>query len=368
MRENKTIIQNRIVANLEVPSNGILNLAPRLGKTRIAINILKKENPESILWVTSNVKLRDEDIPEEFKKWKALKLLKKTKIICYQSLNKEIGEYEKIILDEYQNISPNNMANILNSKLKYKSILCLSGGHPKSFEKNSILQRLNLKILSSITIEEAVEKKVLPNFTIYTIGCNLDDKDRYIKAGNKKVSFLQTEKRQYEYLTNRINKKLETNSVKDFDFLHRMHLIYNSPTKYKVAKKLIDSLNGRKLVFCSNTSWADRLSPHSYHYKTTNEFLNKFIKNEIEVLTCVNSGGTGYTFTNVDNLIIVQVDSNKRKDITQKLSRALLLQKNFTPNVYILYLKDTVDETWKNLVLSEFKKERIVDATEEYGI
>ena len=147
-----------------------------------------------------------------------------------------------------------------------------------------------------------------------------------------------------------------------------MHLIYNSPTKYKVAKKLIDSLNGRKLVFCSNTSWADRLSPHSYHYKTTNEFLNKFIKNEIEVLTCVNSGGTGYTFTNVDNLIIVQVNSNKRKDITQKLSRALLLQKNFTPNVYILYLKDTVDETWKNLVLSEFKKERIVDATEEYGI
>ena len=97
---SKNQIQKEIVDSLDTPCHGLLNLAPRVGKTKIGIDIIKKEKPKKILWVTPSAKLRDEDIPAEFKQWKALGYLKKTDIICYASLSGHVGKYDKIILDE----------------------------------------------------------------------------------------------------------------------------------------------------------------------------------------------------------------------------------------------------------------------------
>ena len=98
--KTKTEIQEEIVEGLVNPSHGLLKLAPRVGKTKLGIDIIKKEKPKSILWVTPNTKLRDEDIPAEFKQWKALTYLKKTDIICYASLSSHTGNYDKVILDD----------------------------------------------------------------------------------------------------------------------------------------------------------------------------------------------------------------------------------------------------------------------------
>ena len=68
--KSKTEIQKEIVEGLQEPSHGLLRLAPRVGKTKIGIDIIKKEKPKRILWVTPNAKLRDVDIPTEFKIWK----------------------------------------------------------------------------------------------------------------------------------------------------------------------------------------------------------------------------------------------------------------------------------------------------------
>ena len=101
---SRDLVQQEILDNIPNPAHGLLQLAPRVGKTKLGIDIIKREKPKKILWVTPNTKLRDEDIPAEFKQWKATNYLKKTDIICYASLANHKGNYDKIILDEYQDL------------------------------------------------------------------------------------------------------------------------------------------------------------------------------------------------------------------------------------------------------------------------
>ena len=98
--KSRNEIQQEIIDSLSIPSHGLLQLSPRIGKTKIGIELIKREKPKRVLWVTPNTKLRDIDIPAEFKTWKALTYLKKTDIICYASLASHKGEYDKIILDD----------------------------------------------------------------------------------------------------------------------------------------------------------------------------------------------------------------------------------------------------------------------------
>ena len=106
---SRDLIQQEILDNLPEITHGLLQLAPRVGKTKLGIDIIKREKPKSVLWVTPNTKLRDEDIPAEFKQWKALRYLSKTDIICYASLSNHTGNYDKVILDE--NLSSLNSSN-----------------------------------------------------------------------------------------------------------------------------------------------------------------------------------------------------------------------------------------------------------------
>ena len=76
----KTKIQKEIVDLLDPKPHGRLLLAPRLGKTKLVIDIIKKNKPELILWVTPMPHLAEVEIPEEFETWKAKKFLPKLKI------------------------------------------------------------------------------------------------------------------------------------------------------------------------------------------------------------------------------------------------------------------------------------------------
>lgn len=62
----KNKIQKEIVEQIGVNPHGLLLLSPRIGKTKIGIDVIKKQKPKSILWITPSTKLRDKDIPEEF--------------------------------------------------------------------------------------------------------------------------------------------------------------------------------------------------------------------------------------------------------------------------------------------------------------
>lgn len=362
MSLNRDKIRQEILDTVSYPTHGLLSLSPRSGKTRITIEILKKEKSNKILWITPNTKLRDKDIPSEFIKWKAKKLLEKTDIICYASLHNHKGNYDKIILDEYQSITWSNMKPLFNGNIKYKTILGLSGTHPKHKDKQDILNTLNLKILYELDIKKARDLGIISPYQIYLVPLELDTKDKYIVAGNKDKRFYQTEQAQYSYLTSRIeNTKLRFgNAPKEFYF-QRMRFIYNLKTKLIESQKLLKHLKGRTLIFSGSIEFAEKLSKNTYHSKTDDKNLQKFLNKEIPILSCVNAGGIGFTYEGVDNFVIVQVNSNKLGDVTQKIMRACLLQENYIAKIYILYIKNTVDEDWLKEVLETFDKKYIYE-------
>ena len=356
----KSRIQKEIVDSLPNPCHGILKLAPRVGKTKITIDIIKRDKPKRILWVTPNRKLRDVDIPGEFITWRAKTYLKKTTIICYAALAKHRGDYDLVILDEYQDLTSNNAKPILSGSIKYNTIIGLSGTHPKHKEKLELYNRLNLDILIDISIDEAVEKKLVAPYNITVVQCQLDSKDKYVKGGSKTKPFLQTEKSRYEFMTKGIARKYHANGmVPQFYYINRMRFLYNLKSKNKAAKTFVDSLEGRTLVFTGGIDMAERLYKHTFHSKTDDTDLNNFLAGGIKSLACVNAGGVGFTFKGVDNFVIVQINSNQKGDATQKIARALVPQEGYVGNIYIFVVKDTVDEGWLEEVLKDFSLDKV---------
>lgn len=353
MNKIKDEIQQEILDSIPSNPHGILNLAPRVGKTKLAISLIKRDKAKKVLWVTPSTQLRDKDIPEEFGRWKAKTFLNNTTIICYSSLEKHKGSYDVIILDEYQNITPANSTPLFDGSIKYNRIICLSGSHPKHEEKQEILDNLNLSIISKITIDEAIDKSLIADYNIYIVEVLMNDKDKIIKAGNKEKSWMQTEKESYTYLSKNI--------LKPFFAIKRMRLIYDSPTKEFIAKQLCDNLKGRKLVFCSSIEQAERLGKgNTYHSRRDKTKLDAFLNQEIDELYCVRAGGTGFTYKNIDDLVIIQADSDKKGETTQKLARSLLEQgEEYKGNIWFICLVDTKDKSWLGEALTGFDKTKI---------
>jgi len=361
MKDNRKKVQEEILKELKYPVHGILLLSPRIGKTKLGIEIIKHEKPNKVLWITPSTKLRDEDIPREFEEWKAKSYLSKTDIICYSSLSKQEGIYDKIIFDEIQFITENNVGNFFNGKLKTRTVLGLTGTMPEHKEKLDLIKKFRLFVLKDISIDNAVEQNVVSDYKIKILEVPMNDTLKNIKAGTKDKPFFTTEKAAYEYHSKNIAKMMFVKEKQRLQFaiLNRLRFIYKSPTKLETAKHLIKYLKGRKLVFTGSIEHAEALSDHTYHSKTNRDHLNLFLDQKIDLLACVNAGGTGFTYKNVDYFIIVQADSNKSGGFIQKLARSLLLQKNYKAEIWIISLQQTQDEVWISNALKQLDQNKI---------
>lgn len=361
MKDNREIVQKEILDSLKSPPHGIYLLSPRVGKTRLTINIIKKFKLKKILWITPSVKLRDVDIPEEFVKWKAKSYLKEFDVICYSSLAEQKGNYDIVILDEIQHLTENNCSPLLTGDIKYKTIIGLTGTMPKHDEKLLLIKQLKLGILREITIDEAVDGAMVADYKINVLEVPMNATDKNIKGGTKLKPFMTTEFANYSYLSKQVSRMMFVNDKNRLQFaiLNRLRFIYRSPTKLETAKKLIEHLDGRKLIFTGSIDHAEEISKYTYHSKTNADDLNLFLDEKIDLLACVNAGGTGFTYRNVDHFIIVQADSNKSGGFIQKLARSLLIQANYIASIWVVSLQGTQDEVWVTNALKELNQSKI---------
>jgi len=358
-KSEKSRIQKEIVDSLEPNPHGRWILAPRVGKTKVAIDVIKRDKPKSILWVTPSSKLADEDIPKEFDLWGAKKYKKVLTTVTWMSLSKTIGVFDTIILDEEQFGTENNMQSLLNGTLKCGNIISMTGTASKHDHKKELYKRLNLEILVDLSINEAVDMKLLANYKIKVVEVDMSTENT-LEAGNAKNKFMTSELKQYNYLHNVAQQSIfQRRNDMTFRILARMRAIKNSPAKTKAAKWLINHLEGKKLIFSATIKQAEELCDHTYHSKTDNVDLQKFLHGEIEEIAMVNAGGTGFTYKRLDHLILTQTDSDKNGLTSQKISRTLLDQKDYKATVWILSLIGTQDEKWVESVLANFDKSKI---------
>lgn len=334
-------------------------IAPRFGKTRLGIELLKRSKPKSILWVTPLTELAEEDIPKEFEKWKAKRLLSKLQTTTWASLNKVEGHFEAIILDEEQFATENNLKTLFDKSLTYDFIISMTGTETKHEDKQDLYKRLNLESIYKMNINDAVDIGVLANYIIRVVEVPLST-ERNIEAGSKTNKFLTSEEKQYEYL-DRVMKESIYRRGRDVQFriLKRMRAIYDSPTKTSVADFLMKNLKGRKLFFCSSVKQAEQISSYTYHNKTDGTHFKDFIEGKIDEIAMVNKGGTGATYKAIDHLVLTQADSDKNGLTTQKLCRTLLQQPKYQATIWIISLIGTQDQKWVESALERFDKSKV---------
>jgi len=359
MFEKLNELQNNILNNIPIKGSGLLHLAPRIGKTKIIIDLIKRDKPKSILWVTPSVKLAEEDIPNEFKLWGAEKYLETLTVSTWASLSKQEGEFDLIILDEVQFITPVNAVRLLNKELN-GTIIGMTGTLSEREEKIDILQKLDLKILHRISTKEAVKLGFLADYTINVIMIEMGQ-EKTMRVGSKAKNWLSSEQANYNYLTKKIelNRNYGGANMKPF-YLNRMRAIKNSPIKNVVVKKLLRKIGGRRLIFVPTIKQAKEICNYTYHSKSKSDRdLLDFQSGALDELCMVKSGGVGFTYKDIDHLVIVQVDSNKNGNSEQLITRTLLKQPDYKAKIWILCLRHTVDENWVSSTLSKFNRSKI---------
>ena len=177
---------------------------------------------------------------------------------------------------------------------------------------------------------------------------------------NKTNRFMTSEQSQYQWLNSTAQKAIFQNRKdKTFKILARMRAIYDSKTKTNVAEYLMENLKGRKLFFCSSIKQAEHLCKNTYHSKTDNKDLKKFQSGEVDDIAMVNAGGTGFTYKEIDHLIMVQADSDNNGLTSQKICRTLLKQKDYKATIWIISLIGTQDEKWVKSALENFDKSKV---------
>ncbi len=345
---------------LEVPNNpkGRLLLSPRFGKTKLAIEIIKREKPKSILWVTPEVNLFN-DVKKEFAKWSAKRYIDKISFTTWVSLPMCKGDFDIVVFDEEQFATENNLKSIFEGKVTYKSIISLTGTPTKHYTKLALYEQLGLEVYYKMDIEKAINLGILANYTIKVINVPLGTEKNFL-AGGKNKKFYTTEKKNYEYIDQRTRQAIELRTANlKFEILNRLSCIKNSPSKYKVAEFLIQNLKGRKLFFCASIEQANKLCKYRFHSKTDEKDLKAFKEGEIDTIALVNAGGVGHTYKKVDNFVITQIDSDKNGLSTQKLCRSLLNQEDYEAQIWILNLKETQDSLWLQNFLSNFDNSKV---------
>lgn len=357
-QEREELLREILALSPEKPHGRYL-LAPRFGKTRFAIELMKQNKPKSVLWVTPLAELAEIDIPKEFEVWKAKSYLKKLTTVTWTSLKKMKGHFDMIILDEEQFATENNLSSMFKGDLSYDYIVSMTGTETKHEDKQELYNRLNLKVLYEMDINDAVDFGILSNYQIKVVEVSLGT-EKNIPAGSKEKPFLTSEEKQYEYL-NKMFKQAMFQKRKDMPFrmLKRMRAIYDSPTKENVADWLMKNLTGRKLFFCSSSKQADKLCEYTYHNKTTGVHFKQFVNGEIDEIAMVHKGGTGATYKAIDHLVLVQADSDKNGLTSQKISRTLLKQEDYQATIWIICLLGTQDEKWIEAALERFDKTKV---------
>lgn len=352
----------------EFPFSAAL-MATGSGKSKIAVDradkIVKEKPKARILLVVPTQKLRDENWFEEFSKWDKLNIWENNmERSCYASLHKYADEeFDYVILDEGHNLTLVNSVFFQKNKIHLCTILTAT--KPSDLQKNTIIAGLGFKRGYELSLDEATKLGLVAPYDIYVITMNLNNTNKYIKAGSPTKPFYQTEASRYKYLTDLFN-----SNKNKFTTINRMKFVYNLQSKTEIAKLILENVipkELRTLIFCSSIKQAVQVSPRRFFSKprakksdnaekvaAIKELLkyyegdkgyHDFKEKRINRLACINSLNEGENIADLDVAFIIQISGNEL-NLIQRIGRIIRYRANFRGKIIILCVEDSVDYHW----------------------
>ena len=371
---------------------GTIVMATGVGKSKLAVRRVQElwdnwdvtGGTAEVLLVTPTEKLRDENWPAEFTKWGLPMPLtnKLVKRICFASLKNEKGnKYKLVILDEAHRLTSMNAEGFLeqNSLTQFfadnmaEEVMGLTATEPdkdRDKVKYDIFQQI-APVCFRYTLDQAVNDGIIPPYEIRVILVPLERMLKEIPAGTKKNPFMQTEQGAYEYINKQVMKaqiasrKKPNSKWAQSMYGIRMRFLCNLPSKTRIAKKLMAKvlLGKRTLIFCGSIEQSRQLCGDNVYNSSPEDkkrdMLTLFKNQQIDYLGVVNAVNEGHNIEEMDQAIIVQLNSNER-DLTQRIGRVLRHRPGHKPMIYIIVAQGTKDQDWANKALADFDRKRIV--------
>ena len=289
-------------------------------------------------------------------------LLGRMVFTTYLSLNKHNpNDYDVVYLDEAHSLLDSHRGFLQLYKGK---VLGLTGTPPKykDSEKGKLVQEF-CPVVYTFKADDAIENGILNDYQIIVHELQLDQCKNY-PVEMKNRSFITSEKQNYQYWCNRLD--IGSGPAHILRVM-RMKAMMEYPSKEKYARKLMEFIATKCIVFANTQEQADKLCKHSYHSgnKDSEANLTAFKEGTINQLSCVMQLNEGVNIPNLKQGIILHAYGNERK-ASQRIGRLLRLNPNDKAIVHILCYMGTVDEKWVKEALEGFDQSKIL--WKNYGI
>lgn len=352
---------------------GTIEAATGVGKTRIGVLAAAKElanNPSAVVYIcVPTTTLKEDDWPDEFRKWGHGDLLKKVKIITHAIMPKTIAksDVDLVVWDECHHATDKSSAFFNNNKV-FK-ILGLSATLPSTtrneqdLEKREIIDKLCPSVFQ-VPLEQAIQLELVADFEVKVLKFNLDSV-RIYNYGTEEKPLKQTELEHYKHWSKKIAQSMYIHKLKrmKWTFIQkRLDLIMNLPSKARLAKQCMDSIlkeNERTLIFCGSIDQSIELCGENvYNSQTGTGALDRFQRKEIHYLGVVAALNEGKNIVDLDQSLIAQLNSNSRT-LIQRIGRNLRIRPGHKALIVVLVAKDTADEDWFKEAFSVLEPSRV---------
>ncbi len=302
----KDEIQKQALTALKYVKRGSIGVSVGVGKTLIGLKHMASMYNDSSFFLVVAPKV------SIFQSWKddAVKfnmeyLLSHITFSTYLSLNKQDLDYDAVYLDEAHSILDSHD----NWLTCYKNhLIGLTGTPPKySTSQKGKLFNKHIPIVYKYITDKAVNDKILNDYEILIHKVKLNTKQN-IKAGKSPKLFYTSEHANYHYWTNRCN---SATSPKEQQIVRimRMKALMSFKSKEDHAKRLLDSIDDKVILFANTHEQADSFDIESYHSKNINSKYNleDFKKGTINKLSCVLQLSEGINIPNLKQGIIMDL-------------------------------------------------------------
>lgn len=289
----------------------LIKAAPRVGKCKITIDILKKFNIKKVVVCIPRLDIKD-SWEKDFTRWGW-----KGEVVytTHRSMGKvELGDI--VVIDEVHECSPNQLKTI--KLMKTDKLLALSGTITKKTERE-ISDLADIHISYEYSIKQAVEEGILCDYEITIHQVKLDDK--------KKIYGARTESGKFKILEKAIQKAEEGGKDTFYLYLQQIQVIQNSIGKMEKTKELLDKYKEKRvLCFCGVTAIADQLDRPVYHSKNKEKgILKNFCEGKGKHLVTIKMAQAGLTIVPI-HIGLINHMSGSPEEGAQKICRFLGLE------------------------------------------
>jgi superfamily II DNA or RNA helicase len=371
-------------------NNLLLSWCTGLGKSKAALDAVGKLKGRG--YIVLSEKSHKSNWYEEILKHNHREILGRSTVFLYASLHKYINtEVDWIIWDEiHHGLSDLRQEHISSIKSNHNIFLTATLEKNQLFDLNRLFKNVHKY---EITLEEAIDWKILPEPEINLIPIRLSDsgysESFVINKGNEKkriklecnfnerwgilkqykdleLTVKCTQSQKYSWLGESIEYwkkqyfKLSAEWAK-FKWLNyasqRKRFLAEIKTPY--ANEIILQLERDKrryICFAGSINQSEILGSHNNVVHSLNknnqDIINNFNSKNISSLFAVNMLQEGVNLRDVEIGVIVQLDS-KLRSYTQRAGRIFRANK---PIQYILYVKNTRDEEYLNNIITGVEK------------